>query len=73
MNSNPISSALRWFAVCLFLCCNRTTDAEVTVYTGTTQPFSIVFATDGTIYGVEYELGNRIFRIKDGKNNIHRW
>ncbi len=31
------------------------------------QPFSIVFNTAGTLYGVEYEEGNRIFRIKNGE------
>lgn len=35
------------------------------IVTGITQPFSIVFDQQGTIYGVEYENGNRIFRLKD--------
>ena len=41
--------------------------AQVAVYKGTTQPFSIVFASDGTAYGVEYEEGNRVFKLHDGK------
>ncbi|MFT6862516.1 MAG: hypothetical protein ACJAVK_001074, partial [Akkermansiaceae bacterium] len=30
------------------------------------QPFSIVFDPSGILYGVEYEEGNRIFRLKNG-------
>ena len=32
---------------------------------GLTEPFSIVFDKDNTLYGVEYENGNRVFRLKD--------
>lgn len=32
---------------------------------GLTEPFSIVFDKDNTLYGVEYENGNRIFSLKD--------
>ena len=35
--------------------------------TGLTEPFSVVFDEEGTLYGVEYENGNRVFQIKDGK------
>lgn len=34
---------------------------------GPTEPFSVIFDTDGTLYGVEYEKGNRVFRLKDDK------
>lgn len=38
--------------------------AEVAVFEGgMIQPFSLVFAADGTAYGVEYEKGNRVFAI----------
>jgi DNA-binding beta-propeller fold protein YncE len=37
------------------------------VIEGLTQPFSIVFDKSGALYGVEYENGNRVFRVKDGK------
>ena len=30
------------------------------------EPFSLIFAEDGTAYGVEYEKGNRIFSISPG-------
>ena len=32
--------------------------------TGLKEPFSVVFDTDGTLYGVEYENGNRVFRLQ---------
>ncbi|YCM46585.1 hypothetical protein V2O64_11200 [Verrucomicrobiaceae bacterium 227] len=35
--------------------------------TGLTEPFSVVFDTDGTLYGVEYENGNRVFQLKNDK------
>ncbi|MEJ6580052.1 MAG: hypothetical protein QNL33_20465 [Akkermansiaceae bacterium] len=35
--------------------------------TGLTEPFSVVFDQDDTLYGVEYENGNRVFRLQDGK------
>ena len=35
--------------------------------TGLTEPFSVVFDKEGTLYGVEYEKGNRVFRLQDGK------
>ena len=37
---------------------------EVAVFeSGMIQPFSLIFAADGTAYGVEYEKGNRVFTI----------
>lgn len=36
-------------------------------FIGMTEPFSVVFAEDGTLYGVEYEKGNRVFRLREGK------
>ncbi len=37
---------------------------DVAVFeSGMIQPFSLVFAEDGTAYGVEYEKGNRVFSI----------
>ena len=45
------------------------TQAETAVFwSGMIQPFSLVFAEDGTAYGVEYEKGNRVFSIStDGE------
>lgn len=37
------------------------------VYGGLTEPFSIVFDAEGTVFGVEYENGNRIFQIKNNQ------
>ena len=41
--------------------------AETAVFkSGMIEPFSLVFAEDGTAYGVEYEKGNRVFSISPG-------
>ena len=48
----------------LALACIPSARAETAVFeTGMIQPFSLVFAQDGTAYGVEYEKGNRVFSI----------
>jgi len=41
--------------------------AEPKEITGLTEPFSVVFDQDGTLYGVEYENGNRVFQLKNDK------
>ncbi|QDT63804.1 NHL repeat-containing protein [Calycomorphotria hydatis] len=58
---------MKFFPLLLATLLTTTALAEVTVYDGMTQPFSIVFDEDGTIYGVEYEEGNRVFRLRDGE------
>ena len=37
------------------------------VVAGATEPFSVVFDKKGTLLGVEYEKGNRVFRYQNGK------
>jgi len=41
--------------------------AEPKEITGLTEPFSVVFDQDGTLYGVEYENGNPVFQLKNDK------
>jgi DNA-binding beta-propeller fold protein YncE len=41
--------------------------AKHKIISGLIEPFSIVFDKDGTLYGVEYENGNRVFSIADEK------
>ncbi len=58
----PCSSLFTFLA--LALACAPSTQAETAVFeSGMIQPFSLVFAQDGTAYGVEYEKGNRVFSI----------
>lgn len=51
------------FILCLTLPVFAVDPSEID---GLTEPFSVVFDKEGTLYGVEYEKGNRVFRLKDG-------
>lgn len=55
-------------AVCLLAAVSLTTaSAEVRVIDGLRQPFSVVFDPAGTLYGVEYAEGNRVFQLEGDK------
>ena len=69
---NPFSSAL----VACVLCSGPLANAaksEVEVIVGApvteavSEPFSIDFSADGTLYGVEFTKSNRVFRLQKGK------
>ena len=58
-----------FIATLLALAFTPSSQAETAVFgSGMIEPFSLVFAEDGTAYGVEYEKGNRVFSISpDGR------
>lgn len=43
------------------------TQADVTVIEGVHQPFSLVFPSETLAYGVEFQEGNRVFKLEDGE------
>ena len=68
--NSPMVTTFRMLSVLMLPLCAIAAGplrAEVTVVEGLRQPFSIVFTSQGTIYGVEYEEGNRVFRLDNGK------
>ncbi len=51
----------------LLFICGLNLAAKPEIITGLVEPFSIVFDQGGTLYGVEYENGNRVFKIEENK------
>jgi DNA-binding beta-propeller fold protein YncE len=54
------------FLIQLFLVISLPGENMPQITSGLVEPFSVVFDKNGTLYGVEYESGNRVFQLKDG-------
>lgn len=66
MKSAPLLTILWLFSVAGL----RAGEVEIVAGSGAggelSEPFSVAFDADGTLYGVEFTKANRVFRVKDG-------